>query len=259
MNGMGRLVSIVLVLTLFTGPAAAQVDEIKSESAATSRKRSSESGNSDSDNGKGQGLFNTILFFIPEWQKYKLHPDNRLRYPSMVSLDLYAQGGYKDKAYMFWPRIRGNWGLFSTDFRSSFLFEKDDAGGYNQLHTNDWQILQLNITTSRFLTLRVGLGTMTEAFGDFNQYTEFTAGFGIHAPDQTNIFFAEYRDAYRDGLDVKARIEFSAQYQHQIFSAGDFKGYLTGGVVYQKYYGTIDFWGVQAGLLFRVFRSPERF
>ncbi|MBL7852651.1 MAG: hypothetical protein JNN04_17235, partial [Cyclobacteriaceae bacterium] len=94
---------------------------------------------------------------------------------------------------------------------------------------------------------------------NFNQYTEFTAGFGIHAPDQTKVFYAEYRDAYRSGLAVKARIEFSAQYQHQVFNAGLLKGYLTAGVVYQKHYGTIDFWGVQAGLLFRLFPTPERY
>lgn len=244
----------MLSLTLLLRPAFAQVDEIKSESAKASRKRSTDSGSSSSG---GDGFFRTVLFFIPEWQKYKLHPDNRLRYPSMVSLDLYAQGGYKDNAFMLWPRVRGNWGLFSTDFRASYLFEKDDAGGYKQLHTNDWQVLQLNITTSRLLTFRVGLGAMTEAFGDFNQYTEFTAGFAIHAPDQSNVFLAEYRDAYRSGLDVKARIEFSAQYQHQVFSTGLLKGYFTVGAVYQKHYGTIDFWGVQAGLLFRVFRSNE--
>jgi hypothetical protein len=257
MIGVGRIVVILVSLALLGRPAFAQVDEIKQASSKASKSKASDGGSSDSDSG--HGIIHTILFFIPEWQKYKLHPDNRQRYPSMVSLDMYAQGGYKDKAYMFWPRIRGNWGLFSTDFRANYLFEKDDTGGYKTLHTNDWQVLQLNITTSRLLTFRVGLGTMTEAFGDFNQYTEFTAGFGIHAPDQTNVFYAEYRDAYRSGLDVKARIEFSAQYQHQIFKAGSFKGYLTGGVVYQKHYGTIDFWGVQAGLLFRVFRDVERF
>ena len=257
MIGVVRIAVIAVSLVLLCQPAFSQVDEIKEASSKASKSRSSDSGSSAS--STGDGFFHTVLFFIPEWQKYKLHPDNLLRYPSMVSLDMYAQGGYKEKAYMFWPRVRANWGLFSTDFRANYLFEKDDTGGYKQLHTNDWQVLQLNITTSRLLTFRVGLGTMTEAFGDFNQYTEFTAGFGIHAPDQTNVFYAEYRDAYRSGLDVKARIEFSAQYQHQVFNAGLLKGYLTAGVVYQKHYGTIDFWGVQAGLLFRVFRSPERF
>lgn len=179
----------------------------------------------------------------------------------MVSLEAMVPAGYKSKdTYFLWPRLRANWGLFSTDFRMNYMFEKDDAGGgYKRLHTNDWQILQLNITTSRFLTFRVGAGIMTEAFNNFNQYAEITVGFGIHAPDQSNMFYVEYRDAFKSGVDVKARIELNAQFMHQIFNTGALKGYLTGGIVYQKYYDQIDFWAVQAGLAFRVFKDRERF
>jgi hypothetical protein len=235
--------------------ALAQVDEIKEASARSSR---SASDNSDG-KSSGGGILSDVFLFLPHWQSYKLHPDNRQRYPSMVSLETMIPGGYKTNDFFFWPRIRGNWGLFSTDFRMNYIFEKDDAGGYKQLHTNDWQILQLNITTSRILLFRVGAGLMTEAFGNFNQYTELTLGFGIHAPDQSSMFYAEYRDAYKAGVDMKARIEFNAQYMHQIFRTGALKGYVTGGVVYQKYYSQIDFWAVQAGLAFRVFKDAERF
>lgn len=234
--------------------AKGQVDEIKSASAASSFKTRSSEATSDGSSSSGGSFLFDVLLFIPHWQKYKLHEENRQRYPLTVSLETMIQAGYKPKDdYFLWPRVRGNWGLFSTDFRMNYMFEKDDAGGYKQFHTNDWQVLQLNITTSRFLTLRVGAGTMTEAFGNFNQYTEVTVGFGIHAPDQSNVFYAEYRDAYKSGVDVKARIEFNAQYQHRIFNSGALKGYLTAGVVYQKYYSTVDFWGVQAGLAFKVF------
>ncbi len=199
--------------------------------------------------------------FIPHWQAYKLTEDNKVRYPSMVSLEVFGQAGYKSKdTYFGWPRIRGNWGLFSTDFRVNYIFEKDDAGGgIKQIQTNDWQIVQLNITTSRVLTFRVGAGLMTEVFDNFHQYTEVTVGLGLHAPDQTSMFYAEYRDAFKSGLDVKARLEFNAQYMHQIFHSGALKGYLTGGVVYQKYYSQIDFWAVQAGLALRIFKDRERF
>ncbi|MBL7849559.1 MAG: hypothetical protein JNN04_01565, partial [Cyclobacteriaceae bacterium] len=149
-----RVISILGLVLTFALNVHGQVDEIKDLSETAS------SGVQDTDNNSGSGsnFLSKVLLFLPHWQKYKLHPDNRQRYPSMVSLDMYAQAGYKDKAYMFWPRIRGNWGLFSTDFRANYLFEKDDTGGYKQLHTNDWQVLQLNITTSRLLTFRVGLG-----------------------------------------------------------------------------------------------------
>lgn len=252
-----RTIVIAAGMVLLTNFAVAQVEEIKQASAASTPSISSRS---NSDSGSGGSFFTDIFLFLPHWQRYKLHPDNKERYPSTVSLELMAPGGYKSSdTYFFWPRVRGNWGLFSTDFRVNYMFERDDSGKMQQLHTNDWQVVQLNITTSRFITFRAGVGVMTEAFGNFNQYTEWTLGFGIHAPDQSNMFYAEYRDATRSGLDMKARIELNAQYMHQLFAAGALKGYITGGVVYQKHYGTIDFWAVQAGLAFRIFNSPVRY
>lgn len=249
---------LIATLLLFASlPVAGQVEEIRSVSkdAGTKSSKAEESSASES----GSGIVGDILLFLPHWQQFKLHPDNRQRYPMTVSLEAFAQGGYKgSETYLFWPRMRANWGLFSTDYRMNWIFEKNSAGNLQQIHTNDWQVLQLNITTSRFITVRVGAGVMTETFGNFNQYSEFTAGLGIHAPDQSNVFYAEYRDAWKSGVDTKARIEFSAQYQHEIVRTGAFHTYLTVGAVYQKYYGTIDFWGVQAGVLFKLFRAPER-
>ncbi len=246
------------MLLALSAPTHAQVDEIKQASKSGSERSPS----SDNNTSGSRGSFVSGFFrFFPAWQQYKLLEDNKRRYPSMVSLEVMMPGGYKaGETYFMWPRVRANWGLFSTDFRMNYMFEKNDAGGgYKQLHTNDWQILQFNITTSRFLTFRVGAGIMTEAFNTFNQYSEVTVGFGIHAPDQSSIFYAEYRDAFKSGLDVKARIELNAQYMHQLVKTGAIRMYLTGGLVYQKYYSQIDFWAVQAGLAFRVFKDRERF
>lgn len=250
---------LAMACVLGSTMALAQVQEIKEASAASAPTVSRRNQDNYSSGSSG-GFISDIFLFLPHWQQYKLHPDNRQRYPSTISLEMFAPGGYKSSnTYFFWPRIRANWGLFSTDYRLNYMFQKDDAGNVQQLHTNDWQIVQFNITTSRFITFRAGIGVMTEAFNNFNQYTEWTLGFGIHAPDQSNMFYAEYRDATKEGLDVKARIEFNAQYMHQLFQSGLLKGYLTAGVVYQKHYGTIDFWAVQAGLAFRVFPSPAHF
>lgn len=252
---MSRLTLTLLLLVSL--PVAGQVEEIRRASADAGGSTKPEESNS---SGSGGNFIFDVFMFLPHWQQFKLHPENKERYPLMVSLEAFAQVGYKaTETYLFWPRIRANWGLFSTDYRMNWIFEKNSNGNLQQIHTNDWQVLQLNITTSRFLTLRVGGGVMTETFGNFNQYSEFTAGFGIHAPDHSNVFYAEYRDAWKSGLDVKARVEFSAQYQHEIVRTGAFHTYLTAGIVYQKYYGTIDFWGVQAGVVFKLFPSPERY
>ena len=230
-----------------------QVNRIKEASAQTAQEyRSSESGSSSS-NSNGSGFFVDVLMFLPNWQMYKLQ-GSRERYPLMVSVDVMLQGAFMPAdTYVIWPRIRGNWGLFSTDFRMNYMMEKNDAGGFTSLRTNDWQILQLNIITSRFITARIGGGIMTESFGANQNFTELTAGFGIHAPDHSNAFYLEYRDAYKSGADFNARVEFSAQYQHQIFQSGALRGYLTAGGVYQKYYGTLEFWGLHGGVVLRFF------
>jgi hypothetical protein len=228
---------------------SAQVDEIKSASKSNGR-----SGGGDSGGGGGGGFFVFDLFLqvIPQWQATKLQ-NNRERYPAVVSLDVMMQGAVKPSAYyMLWPRVRGNWGLFSTDFRMNYLIE-DDIDGYQHIRTNDWQVLQLNLVTSRFFTFRVGTGFMQEAFGDKRMFSETALLFYVHAPDQSNIVAFEYRFAKDWETGVNPRRELSAQYQHELFEAGALHGYLTAGVTYQRYYNSIEVWGFQGGIMFRLF------
>jgi hypothetical protein len=194
---------------------------------------------------------------IPQWQGYKLR-DDRARYPSMVSLEMMVQGGVKPASYyLFWPRIRGNWGLFSTDFRMNYLIE-ENIEGYKHIRTNDWQIIQVNLVTSRFLTFRAGTGIMTEAFGANRTFNESAFMFGVHAPDQSRAVWFEYRFSKDWETGANPRREFSIQYMHQLFSAGSLHGNISVGGVYQKYYNAIEIWGVQGGMVFRIFKPVRR-
>lgn len=247
MKALTLFIAIIVSISSF-----AQVDEIKSKSKANSARSGS---SRDSNGSSGGGFFVFDFFFraIPEWQSFKLHED-RSRYPSMVSFDAMLQVGVKPSSYyLLWPRVRGNWGLFSSDFRMNYLIE-EDIEGYKHIRTNDWQIIQMNLITSRFLTFRVGTGIMKEAFGDKNSFSESAFIFGVHAPDQTKMVLFEYRFAKDWNTGVNPRREFSVQYLHQLFSAGSLHTNLSAGVVYQKYYGTIEIWGVQAGIVFRFFK-----
>ena len=244
---------IILILVVCSASVAfAQVDEIKNASS----KNSSGSSSGESGRGGGSGWGIGILFdgfqAIGSWQTMKLQND-RERYPSMVSLDVMAQGGVKPSSYyMFWPRVRGNWGLFSTDFRMNYLIE-NDTDGFKHIRTSDWQIVQLNLVTSRYFTFRLGTGIMKESFGGKETFSETAILFNVHAPDQTKNLGFEYRFAKDWETGVNPRREFSIQYQHQIFSAGPLHGYVTVGGVYQRYYGTIEIWAVQGGVVFRLF------
>ncbi len=245
---------LLIVLLGIAGSTHAQVGEIKQASEANSDKKSdrSDSGN---EGGSGGGFFIFDIFFnaVPDWQRFKLK-DDRARYPSMVSMEVLLQGAIKPSAYyIVWPRVRGNWGLFSTDFRMNYLIEEGADGGFQHIRTNDWQILQLNLITSRFITFRFGTGFMKEAFGDGQSFNEWDFMLGFHSPDQYKLIFFEYRFAKDWDTGANPRRELSAQYQHQIFSTGALHGYFSAGVVYQRYYNSIEVWGVQAGFVFRLF------
>jgi hypothetical protein len=250
----------LIMVGIWSISAMAQVDEIKSASRSNSEKsdRSSSGGSSGSGGGGGSFFLVDLMFGgIGEWQGAKLRQD-RFRYPSMVSLDMMFQGGVKPSSYyLLWPRIRGNWGLFSTDFRMNYLIE-DDFEGYKHIRTNDWQIIQINLITSRFLTFRVGTGIMTEAFGSKRTFNESAFLFGVHAPDQTKMIQLEYRFSKDWDTGANPRREFGVQYMHQVFSAGSLHGNISAGVVYQKYYNSIEIWGVQAGIVFRFFKPRSR-
>ena len=252
------IISLALLLAL---PSLAQVDAIKSESRSNSSSSGKSSGDSSSGgDGDGDGFFLFMdIFFngIADWQGMKLK-DDRIRYPSMVSLDVMFQGAVKPSSYyILWPRIRGNWGLFSTDFRMNYLIE-DNIEGFKHIRTNDWQIIQINLITSRFITFRGGTGIMTEAFEAERTFNESAFYLGVHAPDQSKTIGFEYRFAKDWDTGANPRREFSVQYQHQIFSAGALHGNLSVGAVYQKYYNSIEIWGIQAGIVFRIFKPVIR-
>src|SRR5687767_4134544 len=179
------LLAVCCVTNLF-----AQVDEIKNASSGNSK--SGRDGRS-SDSDGGGGIFLDFLFGnVIQWQGMKLH-DDRSRYPSMVSLDIMVQGAVKPSSYyLFWPRVRGNWGLFSTDFRMNYLIE-EGLDGFIHIRTNDWQVLQLNLITSRFFTFRLGTGFMQETFAAERTFSESAFMLMIHAPDQTKVLGFEYR------------------------------------------------------------------
>lgn len=251
---MKHVLAILLVIC-YSG-LYAQVDEIKMASASNSSSKGGKSVSadySDDDDDESGNVFVNFLFGgIVEWQSFKLRSD-RERYPGMVSLDLMLQGGVKPSSYyMIWPRVRGNWGLFSSDFRMNYLIEEDEDG-FKHIRTNDWQVLQINLITSRFITMKLGTGFMQEAFNTKEMFSETAILFFVHAPDQTKSLNFEYRFAKDWDTGANPRREFSGYYQHQLFSSGVLHGYATIGAVYQKYYNTIEVWGVHAGIVFRLF------
>jgi hypothetical protein len=237
----------ILLLPLF---CVAQVNEIRSASSSHGRAGSVSGGSSgDYYASGGSGfianlMFNVMFGEIIRGQQRRL--ERRHDVPTMVSLDIIAQAAARPSVYYIVnPRIRANWGLFSTDFRMNYLIA-EEIDGTKYLHTNDWQILQVNLVTTRDVNARIGGGFIQEAFGAHNAFAEWTAAFN-YQPHATKLgALAEYR-----GASVRREVSGFAQYK--LFDHRYLHGFATAGIVYQRHYAAITTWGLQGGFLLRIY------
>ena len=224
--------------------ASAQVDEIKQKSSEHSKSRSSVSSSEGGGSSSSFGL-NFLFQGIGTWQAAKLQRWQEV--PHLVSLEVMVQSAVQPSDYyILHPRVRGNWGLFSTDFRFNYLVE-EDLEGTRHIRTNDWQILQLNIVSTQNVGFRIGGGVLYEAFGEGNSFGEFTLGLTGQSDSGHLGGMTEYRTA-------EVRKEWNAHFQYRILSHGVLHGFATLGVVYQRYYDTINVWGIQAGFVLKIHR-----
>jgi hypothetical protein len=253
------LPTLFLLQALMT---SAQVGDIKNASSRNSGSSSSSGGSRGGDRGSSVGSGAFLYFFVDamsglaQWQQYKLQKKNIN--PYIVSFDIVAQAALQpSRYYLFNPRIRGNWGLFSTDFRVNYLLEENVLGPQD-LSSIDWQVLQLNIVTTRHVIGRIGGGFMKENFGGRQSFFESTYGVFVQSNNKNIGVSAEYRLAQDFVTGAIPRRELSAQFEKRLFSSGYWNTYLTLGGVYQRYYESISVWGLQAGLAFRVFSPPAQ-
>jgi hypothetical protein len=242
------LTCTLLLTSLF---ASAQVDAIKRKSSENSGRRS-EGGRSGSSSSGSAYFFIDLFRLVGEAQRMKLQKADSIK--RIISLESFFQGAIQPSTYyLFNPRIRGNWGLFSTDFRMNYLVEEKTDSVTHDLTTLDWQIIQLNLITTRNFTARVGAGNLYERFGSKQSFFEWTTGISFYSNSQTIVANMEYRVA-KDFLtnDIPRR-EINFSLEKQIFNAGGLRGYATLGGVYQRYYQSVSVWGLQTGLVIRIF------
>lgn len=240
-------ISLILFFSL-RHVGLAQVSEIKSASSRHSKSGKSVSGGSsgaESDGGILGDLFVQVFIGgIINVQQVKLQ--KRHTVPSIISLEAMMQGAVQPSSYyILTPRFRGNWGLFSTDFRFNYLIE-EGIDEVTHLRTNDWQILQLNLVTTRDARFRAGGGILQEAYSGKKTFAEWTFGLHIEPFDSRLGGVAEYRTADN-------RKEGSLYLQCNVTEYGKLHGYLTLGAIHQRYYRNIDVWGIQAGYVLKIF------
>lgn len=240
------LVSLVAVLMLAT-PSLAQVGSIKSASKAGGSSR----GERGSFGGGGYFFFNMLTNGVYHWQRATL--SRREEIPSIVSLDVFGQVAVQpSRYYVFNPRIRGNWGIFLTDFRMNYMVEHG-INGVEDLRTDDWQIIGLNLVNERNVTVRISTGFLHENFGDNKMYNESVVGLNLRSDNEYLGLVGELRWARDFGMATDPRKEVNLSFQTKLFESKRTRTYGTLGGVYQRYYSDIDVWGFQAGFAFKLY------
>lgn len=243
------LLFLLLLLPLVT---KAQVDDIKNASKQNSSSTNSGSGDGGSSRGGGNIFFFFDMFrVLGTWQSHVL--DKRNDVPQVVGLDVMVHGAIQPSSYYtFNPRVRWTRGILSSDFRWNVLVE-ESIDGPKSLNTFDWQIAQLNFVNTKNVIVRGGLGFMKENFADHLSYFESTISSNLMFNENEWGGFVEWRSANDFAHNSVPRREFSLQVQRQIFETGAWHGMLTGGLQFQRWYSSINVWGIQIGFVLRVF------
>jgi hypothetical protein len=243
--------NLIILFILSSGLLMAQVDAIKS---ASNNAGKSGGGDRKSSNNGVLAYFFVDLFInnVVPWQIQTLQKKDTL--PELVSLELRLQTGLQpSNYYLALPRMRANWGLFSTDYRRSYLVEYNPLGTTKDISWNDWQVLQLNILNTTSASFRIGAGIMNEVFNGKNTYPEYTMALSVRPRFSNYNGEFEFRTASDLATASTPRWELNAHVNKKLFNRGRLHSYLTGGGVFQQYYNKTNIWAFTAGLVFKIF------
>lgn len=199
-----------------------------------------------SDGCSGNDFF--LLSMLIDWNEQWL--DIRSDAPVAVGVELMLDASIVPIKYnIYRPRVRVNWGLFSTDYRYSILVE-EKLGETDIYATHDWQILVMNPILTDYFAMRLGVGAVYEEVTG-NVFQDYNLGMDVYMFDQAVKFAAEGRYAYNYGARISPRTEVNGALKFRLLNNEKFKVYGGFNAFYARYYESIDLWSVGIGLNLR--------
>ncbi len=173
--------------------------------------------------------------------------------PTVLSFEINGQFAYAlhfahDTVFNYinyLPEVRGNLGIFSTDFRFNMLTE----------YTNDfpnsfksWELLfLLNIIPDESFKIIFGSGIYNETFTD-SYYNENYLEFKIGMPNQHDFIDMDSRVVFDYSTSKLPFFEGGIRYNTRIISFSHVYAYITLGAMYQNYYSSHDIWAARGGI-----------
>ncbi len=254
-----KIFAILFLSLFFFSPVFAQVDDIKDKSKNNREKQNDESENLNSSNSSSFGdvcaeIFVEVAFALL-YDQHLQQIANKANDPTAFSLDVMPHFAFSpdDNYFNFLPRIRGTWGVLSTDFRMNYLLDFDE-GAAETFRTIEWQVLQFNIVPVEEFTLRFSTGLMYEEFTG-NLYNEHYLGLCFRLDKQKILATLEGRFTYdynAQTIEPNVFYEINLRGAYRILDFKNLWGYATFGILYQNYYQSVEMLSVQGGLTFNI-------
>lgn len=248
---------LVILLGLWQTTQAQVTDAIKGAAKASgsvAKSYSSSGGGDAAASGCANGCADMgcqILFaefFVNMWDYHESLYRGNVERINSIEVEATAYSNLVEPYYGFRPRVRGNWGLFSTDFRVAMLYDQAPDGSFGGFHTKDWQILGLNLIALDEFNLRVGSGFMYQDF-DQKSYWENTAMADVYF-DRWQIG-AEGRIASQTS-GAAPRKELSLRVSRKIAERGHFSTHFIAQGVYNRYFNAVDTWLFGGGIALKI-------
>lgn len=182
------------------------------------------------------------------WELHNHHLDKKVDVPSVISIDLIPQIGTDiGNSFIMAPRVRGTWGLFTTDFRFFSLTEYDFGRPAYYYSSIDWQVLGLNLVSTKGFNLRLSGGFMYD-MNEERFHPEYALMMDIKSENQRFITSIEGRLAHDTELDLLPRVETGIDQSFRLWKVKALQTYLTIGTKYQLYYPDVPYLLVMGGI-----------
>jgi hypothetical protein len=258
-----RILSSLAILSLLFlyNASYAQVGDIKKE-IETGKENGSSSSSGGSNNGNYNsgssgagsafvgniigGIFIGIGRGVGQLQRTTLEKKNS--FPELISLEtsLYTGLYPNENGNLYCPRIQGNWGIISSEFRYTYI---SDLSG--KLPTLEWQILKINIPIN---PVKISLGMGFVNIPEYkSSYLETSARVDVWLWRRKINTFAEFRSTDDIIPNKKFRQEFNFQVDYNIKSYGRFHISPMIGIRQQSYLEKYDQTYFIAGCNFRIY------
>ncbi len=177
----------------------------------------------------------------------------RSEYPHYLSFEVMPHVGYgkyfsdKNNNYInFLPRIRGNWGVFSTDFRMNYLATYDNYKA-DVFKTLEWDAFLVNICADDVFKFTIGTGFLYEYYTK-QYYNEHYLG--IELGFDKRAFLTTVEGRFATNYETNMFVEASVRENIRFIKFNRLQSYLNIGFVYQNYYQNVDLFMGQVGFTF---------